>query len=225
MPKNEIDGYPDGFRIRSRQEQVETLLSHFSNLDPNHIEELAKGNLPESAEGWAVIPSPGKIAPTYFEALKKILEHIPEISGYWNWREELVKNQQHLELVWKTKKTHDFLMAKQPGDFWVFPFQFGKNWPWVLTPFCEVKRTMRFADNEFGFGPYELAILMLTHPDRITGPYQQYVYSAGCEHKNKAGFNFSFGFSWSYGYEKQTLQYGMSNRVEEWGDVTGFLSP
>lgn len=208
-------GYPDGFRIRTVQEQVETLLKHFQNLDTSYIEELAKGALPESAEGWAVIPKPKKVGKTYYEALSKAIALIAKNRKFHNWQEEAL-TEWHLRpfytraVVW---------LNEQPGDFWVVPFQFGLKWRGHSVRNAEE----RFADNEYGLGPYEVAILLLTHPDRLTGSDQLCIDCAGSDYRPDAegNFNCCLDFYWDDCDKQLVLSYNGSNRVyEQWGTAS-----
>ena len=214
-------GYPQGFRIRTVQEQLEVLKKHFLNLDASHVEELAKGALSAEAEGWAVIPKPSKVAKSYHEALAKVIKLIAKERKFKNWREGAL-TEKHLCLKEKTPQTHAKL-NKQPGDFWVFPFQFGKKWAGHSVRNAQV----RFAESEFGLGPYEAAILLLTHPDRITGSNQLNIDCAGCEYGPGADGDFfaCLDFFWSYDYERLELYYSRVDYVsKQWGAVSGFLA-
>jgi len=210
-------GYPDGFLIRTPQDQVEILLKHFPKLDASHVQELASGELPNWAEGWAVIPKPEKIG-TYHEALAKAIELLAKDRKFQNWREgELT--EKHLRLKEKTLQAHAKL-NEQPGDFWVIPFQFGKKWAGHSVRNAQV----RFADNEFGLGPYEVAILLLTHPNRITGQGQLYIDCPGCEYcpDGDGDFFACLNFRWSSFYEPLALNYDRANDVSaQWGAVSG----
>ena len=211
--------YPDGFHFRTVDEQVETLLKHFPNLDASHVQELASGEFPEGAEGWAVIPKSDKIG-TYHDALAKALELLVKGQKFQNWIEGKL-TERHLRLKEKTAQAHAKL-NEQPGDFWVFPFQFSKKWRGHSVQDAQV---VRFAESEFGLGPYEAAILMLTHPDRITGPNQLYIDCAGCEYRPAADGDFFAcpDFRWGSYYERLELYYSRTDDVyERWGAVSGF---
>lgn len=86
-------------------------------------------------------------------------------------------NRKHLRSKEKTAQAQAKL-DEQPGDFWVFPFQFGKRWRGYSVRNAQV----RFAKKEFGLGPYEVAILLLTHPDRITDSGHLCICCAGYEY-------------------------------------------
>jgi hypothetical protein len=212
-------GYPDDFRIRTVQEQLEILIKHFPNLDASHVNELASKELSTGAEGWAVIPKPDKIG-TYHEALAKVIALIIKDRKFQNWREGAL-TEKYLRLKEKTVQAHAKL-NEQPGDFWVIPFQFGKKWAGHSVRNAQI----RFAESEFGLGPYEVAMLLLTHPERITGPDQLYIDCAGCEYSPHAAGDFfaCLHFIWNDYFKRLALHYHSTVSVhKQWGAASGFL--
>ncbi|MFZ5364999.1 MAG: hypothetical protein ACOZBH_02235 [Patescibacteria group bacterium] len=215
-------GYPKRFRIRSVEEQVAKLLSlePFQRFDPSHIKELAGGELPDGAEGWAVIPKPAKVAKSYHAALELSLSLLAADPQFQNWRNGKL-TEEYLQLKEGTARAYDKLDA-QPGDFWVFPFQFG-----MRHRGRSVRRVrVLFTESEFGLGAYEAAVLLLTHPDRITGANQLYMDCAGIEYSPDAGGDFfaCLVFDWRGFYGPFVLNYYGTNDFDgQWGACSGFL--
>ena len=216
-------GYPEGFRIRSVQEQAKALLAlePFRNLDASHVDELASGDLPDGAEGWAVLPNPLEVAENYHQALGVALDLIAASRQFQNWRKgELT--EKHLRLREKTAKAHAKL-NEQPGDFWVVPLQFGLKYGGK-----SVRRArVLFTENEFGLGAYEVAVLLLTHPDRITGQREFYVDCAGVEYAPSADgvFFACLRFYWGFNYERLELNYNRAVSADkQWGAGSAFLA-
>lgn len=184
-------GYPEGFRFRTPWKQLAVWRQHFPDLNATQVRELAYGEVPEDAESWGVIPKPSLIADSYHEALERMLSIIAEQRAFHNYREGQL-GPEHLRL---TQQTLDELERDQPGDFLVFPFQFG---------FRHRGRSVRrsralFSSNEWGLGPYETAALLVTHPDRLTGYDQLHcIHCAGCEYDLEAqgGSGCSLRFRW-----------------------------
>ncbi len=214
-------GYPEGFRIRTSQEQVETLLEHFPNLDASHVQELANGELPEDAEGWAVIPKPDKVGENYQKALEAVLNLITIYCEFKNFREGNLTDK-HMQLTEKTAKGHSKL-NEQPGDFWVVPFQFG-----IRHCGKSVRRArVVFTEVEFGLGAYEIAILLLTHPDRIEANYLN-IDCAGVEYSPNADGDFftCLDFGW-FGNDKRIglYYYRTDDTYDKWSSASAFLLP
>lgn len=227
-------GYPEGFRIRSVQEQVKALqeLDPFKNLDASHVSKLAGGKLPDGAEGWAVIPKYLKMTESYHEALEFALHLLAADRKFRNrlaTREGELTTEKDLRLAEKTGKAHAKL-DEQPGDFWVFPFQFG-----LSHRGRSVRRArVLFTDNEFGLGAYEAAVLLLTHPNRIIGPDQLYVdcagveYAPGVEYVPDADGDFFarlYFFSCSFNYGPLELNdHSTGFFGNQWGSGSAFLA-
>ncbi len=218
-------GYPKGFRFRTVAEQVGRLSKEFPNLDARYVESLSLGDLPKGAEGWGVIPKPSKVAESYHGALAKSIELLSEQNGnkFKNWREGWL-TKKHFRLLEKTEKALAKLEKETPGDYLVIPFQFGKRWGGRSVRHTQV----RFAEDEFGLGPYEVAILLLTHPDRITGAGQLYIDCAGCEYRtyvSESAFPFCLSFHWRDNVEQLVLYYYRTDdALEHWGSASGFAS-
>ena len=66
-------GYLSGYKPKSITEQIKILNQLFPNIGFAK-EKLADGQLPLGAEGWFAIPRWKKIAPTYGEAVQKVLD-------------------------------------------------------------------------------------------------------------------------------------------------------
>lgn len=210
-------GYPDGFVIYSVSEQVKTLLKHYPNLDASYVEELASGDLPGDAEGWAAIPKPQP----YHDALKTVLSLIAKDRKFENWIERKLTGM-HMKLNDKTARSHEKL-NEQPEDFWVVPFQFG-----IRHRVKSVHRARAvFTESEFGMGPYEVAMLLLTHPKRIQ-PNNLAIGCTGIEYAPDITGDFfaCLSFYWDNYYELLALHYGRTDVPHSnWGLVSAFLPP
>ncbi|NQT50232.1 hypothetical protein HQ571_06070 [Candidatus Kuenenbacteria bacterium] len=217
--------YAPEYRVRIVAEQVERLAVEFPNLDFSHVEELASGKLPEGAEGWGVIPKQSKVAKSCHGAMDKAIDLLSAQHGkkFKNWRVGAL-TEKYLRLLEKTEKTLAKLEAETPGDYLVIPFQFGKKWRGKSVRHAQA----RFAEDEFGLGPYEVAILLLTHPDRITGSNQLNIDCGGCEYRtdvSESAFPFCLDFSWYYDCKRMVLnRFGADYAFELWGSASGFAS-
>ena len=218
-------GYPSGFRFRTPRAQVQSLRELFPQLDASHVKSLvkAKGKRHPQAEFTPVVPKWQSIAKTYGEALMIVVALLKKLHGdkFNNYRGEKLTDA-HVQLIEKTTLAYQQLGASQPGDFLVFDAQFGKRWAGASIRHGRV----RYLEEEFGLGPYEVGILLLTHPDRITGIDQLYIDCAGCEYRDdpKGSFSLCLYFFWSGINQQLVLRYhGIGPQNRQWGSVSGFL--
>jgi hypothetical protein len=188
-------GYPKKFRYRSIEEQVAFWTKQYPDMDATHVTALASVPLPDGAESYVVMPKPSKLGATYHDALETVLGLIAASRSFKNWREgELGKNR--LRLTEKTWQSLKKLESETSGDFLVIPVQFGKR---------HIGRSVRraracFADNEFGLSPYEVACMLLTHTDRISGTDEEsWIFCAGVEYAPGADGDFSCSMCFHWG--------------------------
>jgi|SRR5208337_2532792 len=166
-------------------EQLLALMKYFPGLDPGPALTCSKslGELPEGAEGWFVIPKPEKVAKTYGEALETALTHLAAQRGgkFTNWRDGKL-GPKYLRLTEKTQKALEALSATQSGDFLIIPAQFG-----IRHRGRSVRRAREvFVAKEFGLGPFETAIMLLTHPKRLARYENLFIDCPGAEYDYSA---------------------------------------
>lgn len=153
--------YPPGREIKNCQEQVSRLRKYFPALQSKIVTPV---KLPKLAEGWLVIPKLSKISSSYNEALEIILEMLAkERSDFLNGREGEL-SEDYLRLDAKTQKAITILEKTTEGDYLIIPVQLGSR---------HLGRSSRrakilFESNEFGLGPLEIAVFLLTHPEWLT---------------------------------------------------------
>ena len=216
-------GYPPAFRFRSPYDQLTDLrrFSLFSDLDASHIESLAPTVRHLSAEFTAVIPKWDRVASSYSEATQLVVALLKEVHGrkFHNYREGELTDQ-HLRLVDKTTDAYRQL-SDQPGDFYVFDAQFGKRWAGTSVRHARA----RFSPEEFGLGPYEVACLLLSHPERISANDHLNIDCAGVEYRTNVRDSFALclNFSWDRVYNRLGLGCrSIDYAYEQWGWVSGF---
>ncbi|NQV13487.1 MAG: hypothetical protein HQ530_04285 [Parcubacteria group bacterium] len=219
-------GYPEDFRIRTLAEQLEFWQQYYPGFDSSHVLALAEVSLSTGAEGWAVTPKPTRImgsdSEAYHGALDRMLKLLAGQCKFENWQKGTL-SPEHLRLVQRTMLAHKEL-DELPGDFWVFPFQFGQRWAGK-----SVRRgRILYTEPEFGLGPYENAALLATHPGRITGLGQLRIDCPGCVYSPDADGQFDdcLDFSWNQGDDGLSLRYyhlGIAN--PGFGGVSGFRRP
>jgi hypothetical protein len=157
-------GYLSGYTPKGITEQTNRLRELFPGIGYAN-EKLAEGALPENAEGWFAIPRWEKVAPTYGEAVQKVLDLIKQTrnGAFYNYREgELGPNQ--LRQSAKAKSVFQKLGDEQKDqDILVVPAQFG-----IRHRGRSVRRAREVMNaNECGLGAFAIGIMLLTHPERL----------------------------------------------------------
>ena len=171
--------YSVGYTPKSIGEQIKRLRELFPEI--GHADEkLAKGTLPQNAEGWFAIPRWEKIAPSYDEVVPKVLGliHQTRNSKFLNYREGQL-GPKHLRQTVRTADFWERICNEQKGnDILIVPAQFG-----LRHRGRSVRRAREvFSEQEFGLGAFDVGIMMLTHPDRLNNEGDLWIDCAGDEY-------------------------------------------
>lgn len=178
--------YPHGYKVKGITEQTNILRQLFSGIGFSD-EKLAERPLPPNAEGWFAIPKWQTIAPTYGEAVEKVLAMIASQRKFYNYRDGQL-GAEYLRQHAKTAKMFQQLGDEQKDhDILVVPAQFG---------LCHRGRSVRRAHevmnaNESGLGAFAVGIMLLTHPEREVQREQLHIDCAGDEFAPDADGDFS----------------------------------
>lgn len=234
-------GYPKGFRFRNPAKQVMALKAIFPLLGfqlwkATTANSVVTSRLLHNMEFKAVIPDFRAIAAisqdyraemseieAYCLATNIVVQRLKELHGdkFHNYQQGAL-TPKHLRLTEKLSKAHEQLRATH-GKLWIVDAQFGK-----LHAGRSVRRVrVCMRENEFGFGPYEVAILLLTHPDRITGWFQLSLKCAGVElSQDASGYFYNcFAFCWHHNDRLVLFCGGINEDVTDCGSVSGALPP
>ena len=178
--------YPKGYKVKGITEQTNILRQLFPGIGFAD-EKLADQPLPSNAEGWFAIPKWEKFAPTYGEAVEKVLAMIASKRKFYNHRDGQL-GVEYLRQHAKTVKMFQKLGDEQKDfDILVVPAQFGlRHKGRSVRRACEI-----FAANEFGLGCFAIGIMILTHPEREVQWEQLHVDCAGDEFAPDADGGFS----------------------------------
>jgi len=165
-------GYLTSYKPKSVAAQTERLRKLFRNIGYAD-EKLAEQPPPLEAEGWFAIPRWERITDTYAEAVQRVLVLIKKARGgklkdllrlrYSNPKAYL----RHMRDMRQHEQT--LIMLKQLGDqqnnydILVVPAQFGIRHQGRSV--CSARET--FEANEFGLGTFQVACMLLTHPERL----------------------------------------------------------
>ncbi|MBI2055872.1 MAG: hypothetical protein HYT37_00620 [Candidatus Sungbacteria bacterium] len=158
--------YPTGYAVKPMCEQLIPLVPHFPKLNPDPILSCAKElpQLPVGAEGAFVIPKWQKVAATYNDATEMVLFALAKTRILNNWRQGKL-GQKYLKLSERTERAHQMLDQKYPGDYLLIFAQLGLTWRGRSVR----KVRVNYAPHEFGLGPYETGIILISHPERLSG--------------------------------------------------------
>jgi hypothetical protein len=214
--------YPRGYKVKGITEQTNILRRLFPGIGFAD-EKVALRPLPPNAEGWFAIPRWEKIAPTYGEAVEKVLTKISESRDgqFYNWRKgELGPNRlrQHKRTVAMLKKLGD---QQKGSDILVVPAQFGQR---RRGSSIRQART-GFLAGEFGLGAFAVGIMLLTHPERLQHYDDLWIDCAGDEYSPGADGGFShapfFGF---HDGKVEFYAYWFDHAYEHCGSASAFVS-
>lgn len=171
-------GYLSGYKPKGITEQTNRLRELFPGIGYAD-EKLAEGTLPPNTEGWFAIPRWEKIAPTYNEAVQKVLDMIKQTRNgkFYNYREGQL-GPERLRQTARGQKLWEVLGNEQKdNDILVVPAQFG-----LRHRGRSVRRAREVMQvNEFGLGAFAIGIMILTHPERLMNYDDLYIDCAGDE--------------------------------------------
>jgi len=230
-----IYGYPRNFLPQPPFFQLQLLETHdfCKNLrsDEEYIASFDKKELPYGSEFWSVIPKPSAVAGSnefsaenYLKALWAVLDCIDKQRKFKNWRKGLL-GIKHVQLLEKTFEALRFYEQNTPKncDYMVIPVQFGKLHQGKSV--SDVYDSL--AENEFGLGIYEVAILLLIHPRRINRFDHLGIDCPGCEYRLSENDEYTEYFSFGWDRNINMLFLGYFNKIlpfSGFGSATGFIA-
>ncbi len=216
-------GYLSGYtKPKGIAEQTNILRQLFPGIGYAD-EAVANQPLPAGAEGWFAIPRWEKIAPTYNEAVEKVLAAIKtqRKGKFYNWREGNL-GPQYLRQTAKAARMFQKLGDEQKDhDILVVPAQFG---------FRHGGRSVRRAravmnSGEFGLGAFAVGIMILTHPERLKHYDDLWIDCAGDEYSPGAAGRFESApyFYFDDGRVRFDAHW-FDSAFEHYGSASGFVS-
>ncbi len=212
--------YPKGYKVKGITEQTNVLRQLFPGIGFAD-EKLADQPLPPNAEGWFAIPKWEKFAPTYGEAVEKVLAMIGSKRKFYNYRDGQL-GAEYLRQHARTAKMFQKLGDEQKDhDILVVPAQFG-----LRHRGRSVRRAREvFVANEFGLGAFAIGIMILTHPEREVQWEQLHVDCAGDEFSPGADGDFSHApiFNFNDGKVK-FYAYWYDDAYGYYGSASAFVS-
>lgn len=172
-------GYLSGYtKPKSITEQCNILRQIFPGIGFAD-EKLAEREVPQHAEGWFAIPKWQTVAPTYTEAVQKVLDAVKSARNgkFYNYRDGQINNSR-LRQTAKTASVFQKLGNEQKDhDILVVAAQFG-----IRHRGRSVRRAREvFAANEFGLGAFAIGIMILTHQERLMNYNDLWIDCSGDE--------------------------------------------
>jgi hypothetical protein len=211
--------YPPTYRVRPIEAQVTELKKHFPRLG-SCLEKLARRKLPDGAENWFAIPRWEAVAPTYNEAVEEVLGVIATKRKVQN-RLTGKLGQIYLRQSERSKLAGKILAEQQEGnDILVVAAQAG-----MLHRGCSARRTrVSMAGNEFGFGVFAFACMLLTHPERLSSDDTLMIDCSGDEYSVRGDYTFDRVPLFDYDISGVEFSVFYEDRARNlWGTPTGFL--
>ena len=186
-------GYPSGYRrndLVPQSNRLRELLPGIGFVD----EKVAAKPLPKGMEGYFAIPRWERVAPTYGEAVEKVLSLIGSRRPFYNFRQGNL-GPKHLRQHERSAAMWAKIGAAQKDyDILVVPAQFGL----LHGGRCVRRARVAFAVNEFGLGVFATACMLLTHPERLVMSEDLWIDCAGDEYSLEAGGVFSGAPCWYF---------------------------
>ncbi len=212
--------YPEGYTVKPIAEQVAILRQFFPNLG-NVNEELAAQPLPATTEDYFAIPPWQLIAPTYGEAVQKVMDCIGSRRSLKNYHKRQL-GPEYLRETPRKKQKLSMLREQQEGfDILVVAAQFG-----LYHRGRSVRRARAiFRANEFGLGAYEIGIMLLTHPERLTSCKDLWIDCPGDEYSLEDKDGWLLNLCWCFHEGTLKLGHNWVNTYHgHFGSVSASLS-
>lgn len=214
-------GYLSGYAPKPIIEQIKVLREFFPELGLVD-EKLAEADFPPNAEGWFAIPRWEKVAPTYGEAVQKVLDLIKQTRDrkFRNYREGQLGSEylrQHERTAACLKRIGE---AQSDHEILVVPAQFG-----LRHRGRSVRRAREvFTSCEFGLGAFQIVCMLLTHSERLAHYDDLWVDCAGDEFALDADGDFRSAPFFDFGDGCVGFRACWVVRaVQGYGSASGFL--
>jgi hypothetical protein len=211
--------YPPTYRVRPLEAQVTELRKLFPGLGSCH-ERLGRRPVPEGAEAWFAIPRWQAIAPTYNEAVERMVEVLSTRRKFSN-RIIGKMGDKFLRQSERSKLAEKILGEQQEGnEILVVGAQAG-----LLHRGSSARRTrVAMAGNEFGLGVFAIGCILLTHPERLSTGDTLMIDCSGDEYSVRADYTFDRVPLFDYDMAGIEFSIFYEDRARNlWGTPTGFL--
>ena len=211
--------YPPTYRVRPVEAQVTELRKLFPGLGACQ-EKLSRKPLPLGAEAWFAIPRWQALAPTYNEAVDRMIAVLSTRRKFSN---RLIGklNDKFLRQSERSKLAEKILGEQQQGsDILVIGAQAG-----MLHRGSSARRTrVAMAGNEFGLGVFAIGCILLTHPERLSTGDTLMIDCSGDEYSVRGDYTFDRVPLFDYDIAGIEFSIFYEDRARNlWGTPTAFL--
>ena len=211
--------YPPTYRVWPVEGQVSELRKVFPGLG-NCMEKLGHKTPPEGAEDWFAIPRWQALAPTYNEAVEKVLEILATRRRFSNRIAERL-GPAYLRQSERSKLAEKILAEQQPGnDILVVAAQAGLRHRGRSARRARVS----LVSNEFGLGVFAIGCMLLTHPERLSNGDTLMIDCGGDEYSVRGDSTFDRVPLLDYDLSGTEFSVFYDDRARNlWGMPTAFL--
>ena len=215
-------GYPANYQVKPICEQLFALSKYFPDWDTAGTLAYAKtlGSLPKGAEGWFAIPKYERtVSVPYSQAVEKVLGALASQRQFYNWQAGKL-GEKYLRQSDLTKDIILKKLAYQTGDFYIVAAQFGKRHAGK-----SVRRAREvFEPNEFGLRSFDVACMLLSHPERFQSSEDLFIDCPGDEYDLGADGRFLSApcFGWRDGVVGFRA-FWCDSAHAHYGSASGFL--
>jgi len=211
--------YPPTYHVRPVEAQVTELRKLFPGLGACQ-EKLGRRPLPLGAEAWFAIPRWQALAPTYNEAVEKMLAVLATKRKFSN-RIIGKLGDKYLRQCERTILAAKILGEQQEGnDILVVAVQAG-----MLHRGASARRTrISMVGNEYGLGVFAIGCILLTHPERLSTLDTLMIDCSGDEYSVRSDYTFDRVPLFDYDVGGIEFSIFYEDRARNlWGTPTAFL--
>lgn len=204
-----MNTYPTSYKPKSIEEQR-------AIFDRLFTPQQTVSKAPESfAEASFLIPRWQRFGTTYNEAVIEMLRILGTTRPFVNWLDGKLGPDHFRETEAKKKA-----LAQFTGDYYEIPAQFGMRWKGKSVDTARAS----LAPGEFLLGAFEVACMLLTHPERLQSYSDLWIGCGGDDYSYSADGSFPDApiFFWDDG----KVKFGSKNRDnadEYYGSASGLV--
>ncbi len=209
--------YPGGYKGAKPLEEQYRILRQFLGIsaDATYNELFGQPRLPVGAEGYFLIPRQAYVGTTYISAFRRMVACFPRF-------QDIAMDNKTTQRLERERSSLREIGEKQTAyKILVVPCQFGLQYAGRSVD--HVNTVMRA--NEFPLGVYEVACMLLTHPERWSDITDFTVDCPGTSYSPRADNDFSKAFFFYTSAGNRCIGHRATREnMGSSGSATGFIS-